>query len=51
MLSMILQKNDGAATPQINPKGVSIRRCPLKSRNPFSSMGFKQALGKYKVIT
>jgi hypothetical protein len=35
MLSMILQKNDGAATTRINPKGVGICRCLLKSCNPL----------------
>jgi hypothetical protein len=35
MLSMILQKNDGATMVRINPNGVGIRRCPLKSRNPL----------------
>jgi hypothetical protein len=35
MLSMILQKNDGAVTSRINPKGVGICRCLLKSCNPL----------------
>jgi hypothetical protein len=33
MLSMILQKNDGAMMTQINPKGVGICRRLLKSCN------------------
>jgi hypothetical protein len=39
MMSTILQKDDGATTTQINPKGVGICRRPLKScnllRNPM----------------
>jgi hypothetical protein len=35
MLSTILQKNDGAAAMRINPKGVGIYRCLLKSYNPL----------------
>jgi hypothetical protein len=31
MLNAVLQKNDDATVARINPKGVSIRRCPLKS--------------------
>jgi hypothetical protein len=35
MLSTILQKNDGAAMMQINPKSVGIYRRPFKSCNLF----------------
>jgi hypothetical protein len=35
MLSMIWQKNDGAATMRINPKGVGICRRLLNSCNPL----------------
>jgi hypothetical protein len=35
MLSTILQKNDGATTTRINPKGVGIRRRLVKSCNPL----------------
>jgi hypothetical protein len=35
MLSMILQKNNGAAMMRINPKSVGICRCPFKSCNPL----------------
>jgi hypothetical protein len=37
MLSMILQKNNGAATPWINPQSISIFRCPLQSRNSLGN--------------
>jgi hypothetical protein len=38
MLSMILQKNDGAATTRINPKSVGICRHPFKSYNPLRNL-------------
>jgi hypothetical protein len=37
-LSTILQKNDGAATMRINPKGVGIYRRLLKSCNPLGHL-------------
>jgi hypothetical protein len=37
MLSMILQKDNGAATARINPKSAGIRSCPLESRNSLEN--------------
>jgi hypothetical protein len=38
MLSTILQKDDGAMTARVNPKGVGICQCPLKIYNPLGNL-------------
>jgi hypothetical protein len=37
-LSAILQKNNGAATPRINPQSIGIPRRPLQSRNLLGNL-------------
>jgi hypothetical protein len=37
MLSTILYKNNGAATPRISPESIGICRHPLQSRNPLGN--------------